>query len=442
MRTLTTLLLAWLFIGPAVGRSHFQRKDPDINISISPASFLDKSSHAPRADTNSPTDLSWVKIWAALGDSFTAGIGAGQLYTWAVLTWHALGMTSLGLRYWNNGLVVSGISTFLPVAEIDHISTILQPNIRDILTELNNKVKKDGILVYTLYAQYFNTENEDCAEKHDWSFPSVAGFEALPLTVERREKFNKLVLNINNAIKEVVYEYNSNPDIGYRITTADWDVWPRQAVVGQFCVPGTGRDYPDEDQPDLHSFRPSLGSKEPGGHDGLKRRALMSRGTVNESEAQQYEAEIYNSMFYSSANPGADTIRSLEGRAPFPADCPGDDSWTYGFGLPDRWGKWFHPNELGHRTIASFVLEAIFAQRVKILGVTNEACTDTMDRTYKIYCDEVNLLGDSDERVFYDNTPDGHRYRIFRTDSSSEFSVENCKSAFKSWFIAAGLAAH
>lgn len=81
MRTLTTLLLAWLFIGPAVGRSLFQRKDPDINISISPASVLDSSSHAPRADTNSPTDLSWVKIWAALGDSFTAGIGAGQLYT-------------------------------------------------------------------------------------------------------------------------------------------------------------------------------------------------------------------------------------------------------------------------------------------------------------------------------------------------------------------------
>lgn len=189
------------------------------------------------------------------------------------------------------------------------------------------------------------------------------------------------MLNINNAIKEVVDEYNSNPDIGYRITTADWDVWPRQAVVGQFCVPGTGRDYPDENQPDLHFFRPSLGSKEPGGHDDLKRRALMSRGTVNETEAQQYEAEIYNSMFYSSANPAADTIRSLEGRAPFPADCPGDDSWTYGFGLPDRWGKWFHPNELGHRTIASFVLEAIFAERAKILGVTNEACSKKTSST-------------------------------------------------------------
>lgn len=305
--------------------------------------------------------------------------------------------------------------------------------------------------MYALYAQYFNTENEDCAEKHDWAFPSVPGTNALPLTVERRKKFNKLVRDINNAIKEVVDEYKSNPKIGYRITTADWDIWPRQAVVGQFCVPGTGRDYPDEDQPELHFFRPSLGSKEPGEHDDLKRRGFMSRGTVNETEAQQYEAEIYNSMFYSSINPAAEAKGSLERRVPFPPHCPGDDSWTYGLGLPDRWGKWFHPNELGHRTIASFVLEAIFAERAEILGVANEACSkknqldcydhevtgsryvaaDTMDRTYKEYCEDVILRGNSDERVFYDNTPDGHRYHIFRSDSSSEFSVENCKSAFK-----------
>lgn len=27
---------------------------------------------------NDPTDFSWVKRWAAVGDSFTAGIGAGS----------------------------------------------------------------------------------------------------------------------------------------------------------------------------------------------------------------------------------------------------------------------------------------------------------------------------------------------------------------------------
>lgn len=305
--------------------------------------------------------------------------------------------------------------------------------------------------MYALYAQYFNTENEDCAEKHDWSLVNFVGQKALPLTVERREKFNKLVRNINNAIKEVVDEYKSSTKIGYRITTADWDVWPRQAVVGQFCVPGTGRNYPDESQPELHFFRPGLGSKEPGEHDNFKRRAFMSLGAVNETGAEQFEAEVYNSMFYSSANPAAEAISILRGRAAFPAHCPGDDSILYGLGLPDRWGKWFHPNELGHRTIASFVLEAIFAERAELLGVANEACSkkyqldcydredtgsqyvtaDTMDRTYKVYCDEVDLRGDSDERVFYDNTPDGHRYRIYRSDSSSEFSVEKCKSAFK-----------
>jgi len=32
----------------------------------------------PRAGPN-PADFSWIKKWAAIGDSFTAGIGAGSL---------------------------------------------------------------------------------------------------------------------------------------------------------------------------------------------------------------------------------------------------------------------------------------------------------------------------------------------------------------------------
>ena len=34
----------------------------------------------PRADKD-PADFGWIKRWAAIGDSFTAGIGSGQLFS-------------------------------------------------------------------------------------------------------------------------------------------------------------------------------------------------------------------------------------------------------------------------------------------------------------------------------------------------------------------------
>jgi lysophospholipase L1-like esterase len=45
------------------------------NVSSSTDALLD-----PRAGPN-PADFSWIKKWAAIGDSFTAGIGAGSLYS-------------------------------------------------------------------------------------------------------------------------------------------------------------------------------------------------------------------------------------------------------------------------------------------------------------------------------------------------------------------------
>lgn len=36
--------------------------------------------HVRRADAD-PADFSWIRRWAAIGDSFTAGIGSGNLYS-------------------------------------------------------------------------------------------------------------------------------------------------------------------------------------------------------------------------------------------------------------------------------------------------------------------------------------------------------------------------
>jgi lysophospholipase L1-like esterase len=63
--TLTSFTNAYVVHGPRA-RS---------NASSSTDALLD-----PRAGPN-PADFSWIKKWAAIGDSFTAGIGAGSLYS-------------------------------------------------------------------------------------------------------------------------------------------------------------------------------------------------------------------------------------------------------------------------------------------------------------------------------------------------------------------------
>ena len=52
----------------------------------------------------------------------------------------------------------------------ENIDKILKDNIKQILIALNDKMAEGGVVVYNGYAQYFNTENNDCAEKQHWEF--------------------------------------------------------------------------------------------------------------------------------------------------------------------------------------------------------------------------------------------------------------------------------
>lgn len=116
----------------------------------------------------------------------------------------------------------------------------------------------NGIVVYNLYAQFFNSDTEDCGEKQDWSFPHLIVASGLKLTGERRRRFNELVVNINNAIQKVVDEvYHGKNKVRYKTRIADWDPWPREGVVGQFCDPGSSGVYPDPFQSDLQFFKPN-----------------------------------------------------------------------------------------------------------------------------------------------------------------------------------------
>lgn len=88
------------------------------------------------------------------------------------------------------------------------------------------------------------------------------------------------------------------------------------------------------------------------------------------------DRRIYDSLLWKSSNPGAVVKHKLDKGAPAPPECPGDKDTdpTLGLGLPDSFGKLFHPNEAGHETIASFAIAKAIDLRAKVLGVGSETC--------------------------------------------------------------------
>ncbi|CAM1502567.1 Fc.00g073430.m01.CDS01 [Cosmosporella sp. VM-42] len=449
-----------------------------------------------------PSDFSWVKKFAAIGDSFTAGIGAGNALgsrilddqsfecsrydqTWPKRIWGEMpdgaeqfqylacsGDRSTGiykqiddldddqdlvvLTAGGNDLCLSGMiwsciingfskeqscSDVIDKAQ-ENLDNILKPNLVQILEKLDDKMAKDSIVVFSGYAQYFNTEEESCGDDEVWSLFTPNG---LKLTLERRKRFNDLVVQINDVIKDAIEEARKTVK-NYYIGFSNWDRYPREGVRGQYCDPhGTGV-YPDPKQPNLQFFKLNTPKTDP--NDELRRRELSPRANItNESLQKREEQAWYNSILYKSPNPEAVALHLLDPRAPSGPDCPGDGGVE--LSVPDFMGKIFHPNEAGHATMASFALSEIVDIRARVLGQTPDSCkvpdewtcwseegwrayatASRLDETYRTFCDEVELEdGGKTERTFDEGTPDEHLYFIDLAQGVS-FDKDRCKDSF------------
>lgn len=87
----------------------------------------------------------------------------------------------------------------------------------------------DSVVVCNGYAEFFNAENEDCADSslQDWHYSSanigcVLGSTLRP-TVARRKKFNTLVQHINTAIQEVIDDVKKNSKVKYKLGYSNWE---------------------------------------------------------------------------------------------------------------------------------------------------------------------------------------------------------------------------
>ncbi|KAI4250606.1 MAG: hypothetical protein L6R40_000206 [Gallowayella cf. fulva] len=449
-----------------------------------------------RADPD-PANFAWIKRWAAIDDSFTAGIGSGNLYSkqkgdykcsrydrsYPALANSAFGPSVEDFQYvaysgdrsaqiydqvsamqgnmdlvmmtaGGNDLCLAGIiktciflpfqgepkcQTILDKAQ-ENIDTILKPNIKQILLALGNKMNKDSIVVYNLYTQYFNTETDACEKDQAWAFPKLF-FSPLKLTSNRRKKFNTLVVNINKAIDEVVDEIDKESKVKYKIATADWDVWPQEGVSGQYCVPQSTGRYPDPKQPDLQFFKPDT---------YLKKREDTPEQEREIRELVEEATDIHGSLLWKSPSPPAEALHKLDGRAPAPPGCPGDGGFdfTFGLGLPDSFGKFFHPNELGHETITAFALETMIGMRAEVLGLGGPSCAINdgplgakgyanaarMNENFKDFCDKVkthaNTVGWKSEVSYHEGTPDEHSFLLQLSSEASRFDKDECLQSF------------
>ncbi|KOC17456.1 esterase family protein [Aspergillus flavus AF70] len=516
MAAFTMLLLALSLLMGSFGSCALNSNaNQSLDYTISPQG----ENLARREPMKDPTDMTWIQKWGAIGDSFTAGIGAGQLWdkdkkcarydrSYVTILDRAIGLSPLTFQY----LACSGAKSkeileqakklgggmdlvvltaggndlclidvlkdciFLAYNEKSCESSIrraklnaeyiLEPALEEILVELEKHMRPSaGIVVFVSYAQFFHdkdTDSDSCAKHNNWAFPPIGGpFKNLPVDLRRRKEYNELVRITNAGIERTIDKMRER-GVKYRLRFANWDVWPSdEQVAGQFCWPGSTGAYPDPHQVNLQFFKPD--TKKKSIHDEIKKRDTTVGKCQLEPEVNYGVNEsLYGMLGDRSPNPAVEAIHMLNGRDSVPRDdahgCSAHlDTRSWGSRLPARWGKWFHPNEKGHITIASFVLNEIISARAQFLGRDNPICKDEdrdqfhcrgnkgdqlshyvqshiADETYKTYCNEVQppegQVNWHDERVFYEDTPDEHKYMITLTKGATQFSKQECLTTF------------
>ena len=250
---------------------------------------------ALRDNSQDPLDPGWVKDFTAIGDSYAAGIGAGNVlngngdsscsrydaayslivnnmgfggkpkFTFLACSGDKSGdvmeqVKKIGddsqdlvtVSAGGNDALLSDVlkaCVFLPSTEDNCNSKLtdtkkaidndLLRNIDDLLQALAPKVRQGGLVVYTLYAQFFNADTDPCSSQTwNWFEGIIPGSNGIKLTKDLRKKLNDLVVDANGKIQGAIAgQSGSTRPSKLDIVVADWD----QAVRdnnGRFCEPG------------------------------------------------------------------------------------------------------------------------------------------------------------------------------------------------------------
>lgn len=345
-----------------------------------------------KRDTPNIYDLSWIKHYVAIGDSYAAGIGAGNALNgpgdkdcsrydqaYPILLNSGLetdkfdhiacsGAKSQDVRDQQIKNMADSSADLITVsaggndigfedilkacvylatnqaacdkAISDGRNNIanMRSNIDSMLQDLSHKLTKDGLIIYTLYAKFWNDAENYC-DQQTWSYwdPLGTGITGLKLSHQNRQAMNKLTDDVNNALSSVIASARSSTREPIPVYAAEWDD-AVEAVKGRFC----------ED----------AASKDPAGNDDLlmyiRKNGISYNGKKRRSAPRQ--------KFRRSSDDVSIVARSSE------VEVSSRDT-TQNAAAPDSLARVFHPTYMGHQTIAGPCVGLIVFHRSQVLKV-------------------------------------------------------------------------
>ena len=391
----------------------------------------------PRQDEdNNPDDQSWIKKWAAVGDSYAAGIGAGERISYwcsrydlaypnlinmdermgtnsnrdflfracsgAVtgdvenqLWWftdHSLDAITLSvggndveLSTVLNDCIFGWNAKFASVCDKTLIRTRqliseLPEKLDKVLSTANTKLSSNGRVYYTGYARFFDEATTQC-DRVTFAYWRAAILTHQPLTSVRRRIYNTLVMQVNEQIQKAVSR------AGNQAVYVEIDSFFSE-YEGRFCEAGVTE--PDANRDPLLFFQEHTNRVTVQALEGASVQTLEVADLVPASswegqiaalihEAQEADDDLLEEI-------GTSAVKTLEvsdaaelvDEEPDTSDHPPVTAQSsIGYWLPDS-AKWvFHPRPNGHALIANRVLEEMMKQRATVLGLSIEP--DTLD---------------------------------------------------------------
>lgn len=302
-----------------------------------------------------------------------------------------------------------------------------------------------GMIVLSSYAPYFNNQTDDCTNNEDWVFPGTAGSTSLLLTKAHRTSFNTLVANTNAKLKSAVDRAAKNASS--TVIFADWSAWG-EATKGRFCESGSSPNPDDKSNENALFYKLATYKVF---NPGLVYRGFeldtVSDMTLTSNLTDLHEAEE------ESGDDILDSISSSLQKRDGPTAGVCSKSATSGL-LPDSLGKIFHPTNLGHEAIASYVTWAIANAMAKKENTTTPACNIVDEITchqssgskkyassYSMYMHTkdfckaaISDLNDQDSGAVYEHnynedTLDSANFTITKDAGAVDLTSEACNQA-------------
>lgn len=368
---------------------------------------------AKRDDPPNIYDFTWIKHYVAVGDSYAAGIGAGNALNgpgdkdcsrydqaYPVLLNSALesdkfdnlacsGATSQDIRDKQINTIADGSADLITVsaggndvgfeailkacvylatdqagcdkALTDGHNNVakMRENIDSMVADLSRKVSKDGVIIYTMYAKFWNDAENYC-DQQTWSFwdPLGTGILGLKLSHQNRQAMNKLTDEVNSAISSVVASARSSTREPIPVYAADWDTLVT-GVKGRFCEDAASTDPAGND--DLLMFIRKNGIS----YNGKKRRSTslarvrrssLPDAALSRRNSQAADLSVRDAAAQTTATSG--TSQKI-----------GTINTQLNAVAPDSIARVFHPSSMGHQTITGPCMGLIVFHRSKTLKV-------------------------------------------------------------------------